>query len=101
MNPDGSWMKQLEIAYCVVVGSTKTRRNTSIASPVLVTWARLARGRPCRLTAVKVSLSYKTNSDYMTNDTHVKSEYGSGPGQGTPVKYEITDGRCVSPPGNL
>ena len=29
-----------------------------------------------------------------------KSEDGSEPGQGTSVGYEITDGHCVSPPGN-
>ena len=29
-----------------------------------------------------------------------KSEYGSGSGQGTSAKYEITDGHCVSPLGN-
>ena len=29
-----------------------------------------------------------------------KSEDGSGRGQGTSAGYEITDGRCVSPPGN-
>ena len=29
-----------------------------------------------------------------------KSEDGSGPGQGTSAGYEITDGHCVSPPGN-
>ena len=85
MTQDGSWMKRQEIAYCVVVGSTKTRRNTSTANAVLFTCSHLARGQPCRLTAIKVPLSYKTNSDYMKKDTHVKSEDGSGPGQGTPV----------------
>ena len=29
-----------------------------------------------------------------------KSEDGSGPGQGTSAGYGITDGHCVSPPGN-
>ena len=29
-----------------------------------------------------------------------KSEGGSGPVQGTSAEYEITDGHCVSPPGN-
>ena len=29
------------------------------------------------------------------------SEGGSGRGQGTSAEYEITDGHCVSPPGNL
>jgi len=29
-----------------------------------------------------------------------KSEDGSGLGQGTSAGYEITDGFCVSPPGN-
>ena len=29
-----------------------------------------------------------------------KSEDGSGPEQGTSAGYEITDGHCVSPPGN-
>ena len=29
-----------------------------------------------------------------------KSEDGSGPGQGTSAGYEITDGHCVSQPGN-
>ena len=30
-----------------------------------------------------------------------KSEDESGPGQGTSAGYEMTDGYCVSPPGNL
>ena len=29
-----------------------------------------------------------------------KSEDGNGPGQGMSAGYEITDGHCVSPPGN-
>ena len=29
-----------------------------------------------------------------------KSEDGSGPGQGTSAGFEITDGHCVSSPGN-
>ena len=29
-----------------------------------------------------------------------KSEDGSGTGQGALAGYEITDGHCVSPPGN-
>jgi len=29
-----------------------------------------------------------------------KSEDRSGPGQGTPAGYEISNGQCVSPSGN-
>ena len=33
--------------------------------------------------------------------TTSKSKDGRRPGQNRSVEYEITDGHCVSPPGNL
>ena len=83
-----------KMTYCVDAWALTTQAKNKLAA-THIHMERSMLNITYRKRKTNISVREKTKVTYV-----IESKGGSGYGHGTSAGYEITDGHCISPPGN-